>query len=544
MIGGTRSALFMLCAMSGCVLLVACINVANLLLARSLSRNKEISIRAALGAGRWHIIKQLLSESILLGALGGFVGLLIAIWSIDSLKSLLPASIPRIDEVSPDVRVLGFTALVSLGIGIFAGLLPAWRASHTNLAGSLNESSRGSSEGARGHRIRSALVVVEIVLALVLLASAGLLAESFVRLQNVRPGFDPVNVMTARVALPDANYRKPQQTAEFYKKLVARVSTLPGVNAAAAAWWVPLSGSEITFNFDVEERPLPKGQQPLAQVNAVTADYFNTMRVPLLRGRAFTDRDDKTAPLVAIVSESFAKKFFPAEDPIGKRITPNGSVDPGDPPVREIVGVVADMHLISLRLSPKPQIYLPEQQFAIQGMSIFVRTQIDPQSLTAALRQAVSEIDKDIPIYRPRLLSDYRSQSIAQPRLNATLVGLFAAIALLLAAAGIFGVMSYSVTQRTQEIGIRLALGAQRRDVLGLIIGQGMRLVALGLGFGFVGVLASSRLLQSLLFGVDATNLPVMFGVGIVLAGVAFVACWLPALRASQVDPVTALRNE
>jgi predicted permease len=544
MIGGTRSALFMLCAMAGCVLLVACVNVTNLLLARSLSRNKEISIRAALGAGRWHIIKQLLSESVLLGALGGFAGLLVAIWSIDSLKSFLPSSIPRIDEVSPDVRVLGFTALVSLGVGIFAGLLPAWRASHANLAGSLNESSRGSSEGARGRRTRSALVVIEIVLALVLLASAGLLVESFVRLQNVRPGFDPTNVMTARVALPDANYGKPQQAAEFYKKLLARVSTLPGVNAAAAAWWVPLSGSEITFDFNVEERPLPKGQQPLAQVNAATADYFKTMRVPLLKGRAFTDQDDRTAPLVAIVSEGFAKKFFPTEDPIGKRITPNGSVDPGDPPVREIVGVVADMHLISLRLSPKPQIYLPEQQFAIQGMSIFVRTQIDPQSLTAALRQAVSEIDKDVPVYRPWLLSDYRSQSIAQPRLNATLVGLFAAIALLLAAAGIFGVMSYSVTQRTQEIGIRLALGAQRGDVLGLVIGQGMRLVALGLGFGFVGVLASSRLLRSLLFGVGATDLPVMLSVGMVLAAVAFAACWFPALRASRVDPVTALRSE
>jgi len=544
MIGGTRSALFMLCAMAGCVLLVACVNVANLLLARSLSRNKEISIRAALGAGRWHIIKQLLSESILLGALGGFAGFLVAIWSIDALKSFLPSSIPRIDEVSPDVRVLAFTALVSLGVGIVAGLLPACRASHTNLAGSLNESSRGSSEGARGRRTRSALVVVEIVLALVLLASAVLLVESFVRLQNVRPGFDPADVMTARVALPDAIYGKPQQAAEFYRKLLVRISTLPGVNAAAAAWWVPLSGSEITFNFDVEERPLPKGQQPLAQVNAVTADYFKTIRVSLLRGRVFTERDNQTAPPVAIVSESFAKKFFPTEDPIGKRITPNGSVDAGDPPMREIVGVVAHMHLISLRMAPKPQIYLPEQQFAIPGMSIFVRTQIDPQSLTAALRQAASEIDKDVPIYRPRLLSEYRSQSIAQPRLNATIVGLFAAIALLLAAAGIFGVMSYSVTQRTQEIGIRLALGAQRGDVLRLIVRQGMRVVVLGLAFGFVGVFVFGRLLQSLLFGVRATDLPVIFGVVILLASVAFIACWLPALRASRVDPVVALRTE
>jgi predicted permease len=553
MIGGTSTALFMLGAMAGCVLLVACVNVANLLLARSLSRNKEISIRTALGAGRWHILKQLLSESILLGALGGFAGLLVAIWSIDSLKSFLPSSIPRIDEVSPDVHVLAFTALVSLAVGIFAGLLPAWRASHANLAGSLNESSRGSSEGARGRQVRSALVVVEMVLALVLLASAGLLLESFVRLQNVQPGFDPTNVMTARVALPDTNYGKPQQAAEFYKKLLARVSTLAGVNSVAAAWWVPLSGSEITFNFDVEERPLPKGQQPIAQINSVTPDYFKTVRVLLLKGRAFTDRDNRTAPPVAIVSESFAKKFFPGEDPIGKRImtgegasggTANGSVDPGDPPVREIVGVVADMHLISLRLSPKPQIYLPGQQFAIQTMSIFVRSQIDPQSFTTTLRRTVAEIDKDVPIYRTRTLTDYMAQSIAQPRLNAMLVGLFALIALLLAAAGIFGVMSYSVTQRTQEIGIRLALGAQRADVLRLIVGQGMRFVGAGIVLGLIGVFICTRLLQSLLFGVGATDLRTMFAVTLILTAVALIACWLPARRASAVDPIIALRTE
>lgn len=543
MIGSANSALLMLCAMAGCVLLVACVNVANLLLARALSRHKEISIRAALGAGRWHIIKQLLAESVLLGALGGIAGLFIAIWGIDSIKAFLP-SLPRIDEISPDVRVLAFTALVSLVVGIVAGLLPASRASHSDLAGSLNETSRGSTEGARGHRTRAALVVVEIVLALVLLASAALLVESFVRLQRVQAGFDSSNVMTARVALPDANYGKPQQAADFFKKLMERVSTLPGVNSAAAAWWIPLSGSEIGFNFDVQEHPAPPGQQPLAQVNVVTPDYFKMMRVPIVRGRAFTDRDDRTAPPVAIVTEGFAKQFFPGEDPVGKRITPNGSVDPGKPPVREIVGVVADMHLISLRQTPKPQIYVPHQQFAIQSMSIFLRTQIDPQSLTTALRNAVGELDKDVPLYRLRTLADYRAGSIAQPRLNAMLVGLFALIALLLAAAGIFGVMSYSVTQRKQEIGIRLALGAQRGHVLRLIVGQGMRLVALGVVLGFVGVFASSRLLQSLLFGIGPTDLRVMLFVSVVLAGVAFVACWLPAFRASKVDPVTALRSE
>jgi putative ABC transport system permease protein len=543
MVGGANSALLMLCAMAGCVLLVACVNVANLLLARSLSRHKEISIRAALGAGRWHIIKQLLAESVLLGAIGGLAGLVIALWGIDSLKAFLP-SLPRIDEISPDLRVLTFTALVSLAVGIVAGLLPAWRASHSDLAGSLNETSRGSTEGTRGHRTRAALVVVEIVLALVLLASAGLLVESFVRLERVSAGFDPMNVMTARVALPETNYGKPQRAADFYKKLMARVSSLPGVSSAAAAWWIPLSGSEIGFNCDIQERPAPPGQQPVVQFNVVTPDYFKTMRVQLLRGRAFTDRDDGAASPVAIVTESFAKQFFPGEDPVGKRITPNGSVEPGKPPAREIVGVVADMHLISLRQAPKPQIYVPHQQFAILSMSIFVRTQIDPQSLTTALRNAVNEIDKDVPVYRLRSLADYRARSIAEPRLNAMLVALFAVIALLLAAAGIFGVMSYSVTQRTQEIGIRLALGAQRQDVLRLIIVQGMRIVGAGLIAGLFGVFVSTRLFRSLLFGVGATDLPTLIVVTVILGAVAFVACLVPARRATLVDPIQAIRTE
>jgi len=543
MIGSTRSALLMLCAMAGCVLLVACVNVANLLLARSISRNREISIRAALGAGRRHIIKQLLVESILLGSAGGLAGLLLAIWGIDSLKAFLP-SIPRIDEISPDPRVLAFTALVSVGVGIVAGLLPAWRASHPNLATSFNEAARGSSEGAAGRRTRAALVIVEIVLALVLLASAGLLVESFLRLQKVPSGFDPSNVTTARVALPETTYGKPEQAGAFYKKLLDHVSTFPGMQSVGAAWWIPLSGSEISFNFNVEEHPVAPGQQPVAQVNVVTPNYFQTLRVPIRRGRAFTERDDRTAPPVAIVSEGFAKQYFPGEDPIGKRITPNGSVDPGKPPVREIIGVVADMHLISLRLPPKPQIYIPHQQFATQTMSIFVRSQMGEAALMSTLRRAVNEIDKDVPVYRVRTLPDYLSQSIAQPRLNAMLVGLFALIALLLAAAGIFGVMSYSVTQRTQEIGIRLALGAQRYDVLRLVVLQGMRFVCAGVVLGLIGVFACSRLLQSLLFGIGATDLRTMFAVTLILIAVAFIACLLPARRATLVDPVKALRAE
>jgi len=543
MVGNTRSALLMLCAMAGCVLLVACVNVANLLLARSLARNREISIRAALGAGRWQIIKQLLVESTVLGVLGGFAGLLFAIWGVEALKAFLPG-IPRIDEISPDPRVLTFAGLLSLGVGIFAGLLPAWRASHPNLASSMNESSRGSSEGTSGGRTRAALVVIEIVLALVLLASAGLLVESFLRLQKVPAGFDPSNVLTARIALPNEGYPTSDASKNFYKKLLERVSVLPGVRSAAAAWWIPLSGSDISFNFNVQEHPLPEGQQPVAQVNVVTPEYFQTVGTPIKLGRAFNERDDKSAPQVVIVSESFAKQYFPGENPIGKRITPNGSDSIDKPPVREIVGVIADMHLISLRVAPRPQIYLPHQQFGIGAMSIFVRTQMDPESLTNTLRRTVSEIDKDVPVYRTRTLTDYMSQSVAQPRLNAMLVGLFALIALLLAAAGIFGVMSYSVTQRTQEIGIRLALGAQRYDVLRLIVLQGMRFVGIGLVLGLIGVFASTRLLQSLLFGIGATDLRTMLIVSAILTAVAFLACLLPARRATLVDPVKALRAE
>ena len=380
--------------------------------------------------------------------------------------------------------------------------------------------------------------------ALVLLASGALLGESFLRLQQVRPGFDSASITTARVALPESTYPKPAQAAEFVRKLLANVTTLPGVNSAAAAWWIPLSGSEITFNFDVQERPLPKSEQPIAQVNVVTHDYFKTLRANVVRGRDFTPRDDASAPRVAIVSEGFVKQFFPGEDPIGKRITPNGSAEPGDPPVREIVGVVNDIHLISLRDAPKPQIYVPHEQFAIQSVMILVRSHDDPRFVGAALRDAVNEIDKDVPVYRVRPLSDYVSQSVAQPRLNALLVGLFALIALLLAAAGVFGVMSYSVTQRTQEIGIRFALGAQRGDVMRLIVSQGMRLVVIGVAFGFAGIFALTRLLQSLLFGIGATDLTTMLGVTIILGLIAFVACWLPAMRASQVDPIIALRNE
>ncbi len=543
-VGDAHAGLLMLCGMAGCVLLIACVNVANLLLARSLARQREISIRSALGAGRFRIVKQLVTESTVLSAFGGLCGLLLSIWAVDLLREFLPANVPRIDQVSTDWRVLVFAVGISFAVGILAGLFPAWRASRYDITGSLNESARGSTEGARGRRTRAALVVAEIVLALVLLSSAGLLVESFIRLSRVRPGFDPTNVMTARITLPDVRYGKPAQAAEFYRRLLERVSNLPGVESATCGWWLPLSGNEIVFNFDIQQRPVPKAQQALAQVNVVVENYFNGLRMPLLKGRDFGPRDTERSAQVAIVNESFVHEFFPGEDPVGKYIRPNGSVSPGEPPMREIVGVVGDSHLISLSAKPKPQIYIPHAQFAVQGMSLIVRTQMNPANVTNALRGAVTEIDKGVPLFRIRTLSDYLSSSIAQPRFHAVSVTLFSVIALLLASAGIFGVMSFAVTQRTQEIGIRLALGAQRGQVLKLILADGMKLVGLGVVLGIAGIVAMSRVLRSVLYGIAPTDLPTILAVTFLLALVALAACWLPARRAANVDPIVALRTE
>lgn len=543
LVGEVRPALLMLLATAGCVLLVACVNVANLLLARSVSRQKEISIRSALGAQRRDIVRQLLVESALLGLGGGLIGLLLAVWGIDSLVFFLPANLPRASQISPDGYVLAFTIIVSLLVGCLAGIVPAWRASHPDLVSSLNEGGRGNSGSGHGSRIRGLLVVVEIVLALVLLSGAGLLLQTFLRLRDVKPGFDPRGIMTARIALPDAGYGKPAQAADFYDKLLKRIASTPGIVSASAAWWLPLSGSEITLSFEDREHPLPEAERPIAQANSVTPDYFKTVRIPLLRGRVFDDRDDIKAPFVVIINETFARQFFPGQDPVGKIITPSGTVTAGDPPARQIVGVVADAKAITLRAEAKPQMYFPHQQFALQGMFLLVKTPGSPDAVIPTLRDAIAELDKDVPLYRPRSLEDYVASSVAQPRFNALLVGLFSGLALLLAAAGIFGVMSYSVTQRTQEIGIRIALGAQRYDVLRLVVGQGMRLVAFGVGAGLIVTMALTRLLSGLLYGVSATDLATLFMVSSLLALVALMACWLPARRASAIDPMVALRE-
>ena len=544
LVSDARSGLLMICAMAGCVLLVACLNLANLFLARSMSRRKEIDIRAALGAGRWQITRHLVSESVMLSVIGGAAGLLLAQWGLDLLKAFLPSTIPRIDEISLDLSVLTFAAVGSVFAGLMSGLLPAWRITHPGLTNTLKDTARGSTEGAGVRRTRALLVVLEIVFALVLLASAGLLARTFLRLQDVRPGFVASNVATGRIALPKATYVKPEQVARFYKTLLAKITQLPGVESGSVAWWLPLTGSEATFNFDIEEHPMPLADQPVAQVNAVGLNYFKTLGVPVVQGRDFTSQDDVDSPPVALVSEEFVRQFFPGENPIGKRIKPSATASADKPRMREIVGVVHDMHLISLSEKPKPQIYIPHSQFATHNASLVVRSRLSLVPLIETLRRTVAELDKDVPLFRPQELSDYASQSMSEPRFNALLVGLFALIALLLAAAGIFGLTSYTVTQRTPEIGIRMALGAQRGDVLRLILVHGMRLLLIGVGLGVAAVIGAGHLLQSLLFGIGAHDLTTLVGVTLILSLVTLIACWIPARRATRVNPVIALRSE
>ena len=460
------------------------------------------------------------------------------------MKRFLPTNIPRIDQISPDTHVLAFTAAsVSSWESLRAFCQPGEHRIRTSL-GSLNECSRARAKARTGGRLRSALVVVEIVLALLCSRPPDCWLRVFFVCKKFRPALIALTCLPRALRCPTRLTANPAECAAFFDKLLKRVGQSPGVQSASAAWWIPLSGSEITLTTDIQEHPVPKSEQPAVQVNVVAPDFFKTLRVPLLRGRDFTERDDINAPAVAIVTQSFVNKYFRGENALGKRIKPSGSVTPGEPPMREIVGVVGDLHLTTLREAAQPQIYIPHQQFAISTVSLFVRSTVNPSSLTSSLRNAVAELDKDVPLYRPRLLSEYVSSSIAQPRFNAILVALFAGIALLLAAAGIFGVMSYAVSQRTHEIGIRLALGAQRGDVLRLVFGEGMRLVALGAVVGIALVFAVGRLLSNLLYGIGGSDPVTIFSVTILLGVVAFIACWWPARRASAVDPVVALRSE
>jgi putative ABC transport system permease protein len=543
LVGSIRPALLVMLVAVGFVLLIACANVANLLLARSSARQKEIAIRMALGATRGRVIRQMLTESMLLSVAGGSAGVLLNFWGIGILLALSPENIPRLDEINTDAHVLGFTLLISIATGALFGLAPALQASRLNLNESLKEGARGSAGGPHRNRIRTLLVASEVALSLVLLLGAGLMVRSFERLLKVDPGFDPKNVLTSRLALPASKYPDSKQQSAFFQETLQRLEALPGVQSVGAVSALPLSGAEEASSFMVEgSPPADSSETPMADRRRASADYFRAMGIRLVKGRYFTEADNQSAPAVAIISESFARRFFPDEDPLGKRIKNGGPTSTR--PWLLIVGVVRDVRHLALEAEPRPQVYMSYLQNTWTSMAVVIRSASEPASLAAAVRNAVWEVDKEQPVTDVKSMEQYFSASVARRRFNMILLAVFAGVALALAAVGIYGVMSYSVTQRTQEIGIRMALGAKQADVLKMVVRQGMIPALAGVAAGLGAGLALTRLMSSLLYGVSATDLITFAAVPLTLLGVALGACFVPARRATHVDPVIALRRE
>jgi putative ABC transport system permease protein len=540
-IGDVRPAIWVIVGVVGFLLLIACANVANLLLARSAARQQEIAVRRALGAGRFRLVRQFLTESILLALAGGVLGSLLAMWGVEFLVRLGPGNIPRLDEVRLSWQVLLFTLGISVLTGIIFGLIPALHATNPNLTESLKEGGRSSTEGVRGARLRNSLVVAEIAIALVLLVGAGLMIKSFARLQGVDPGFRPERILAVDLALPTAKYKEAAQQTAFMDQLVGRVQQLPGVEKAAAVTALPFTGGAV-LAFSVEGRPAPPpSQEPDAEYRVVTPQYFETLGISLVRGSLFTQEHSGNAPAVAVINETLARKVFPGEDPIGKRINLG---NPETSPWRTIIGIVRDVHQKALDEAPYPQMYAPYAQFPSRGMTLIARTSSDPSALAPAIRNELSAMDKDQPLYNVRTMEQVMSESIARQRFSMLLIAIFAGVGLVLASVGIYGVMSYVVAQRTHEIGVRMALGASAQDVLKMVVRQGMILALIGTGLGLGAAFLLSRLITSLLFNVSATD-PLTYAlISSLLIGVALLACYIPARRATRVDPMTALRYE
>ena len=544
-VGDTGRPLLILLGAVGLVLLIACANVSNLLLARAASRRREIALRTALGASRGRLVRQLLTESILVALAGGAAGLVLAWWGVDLLIALGPDTIPRLREVTLDARVVVFTALVSLATGVVFGIVPALRASGASLGDALKEGGR-SGERAMLGRAGRVLVVSEVALSLVLLVGAGLLVHSFARVQNVEPGFDARGMLTLRLSLPESRYTTFEQGDRFFDALFAALRARPDVDSVAAANALPFSGNNGSRTFHIEgQEPKRPEDQPEEQLRIVTDGYFQTMKVPLVKGREFTDRDRLGAPRVAVVNESLARKHFPDGRVIGRRV----AFSRNEPQWYEIVGIVGNIKHRGLDASDRPEMYVPYRQplfsnWTVRPMQVVVRTAGDPLAAAATVRREIARLDPDQPISDVRTMDERIGRSLESRRFNMILLAAFAALALALAAIGIYGILAYAVTERTHEIGVRLALGAQPRDVLSMIVAQGMAMTAAGAAIGVVAALAVTRLMSSLLFGISAADPMTFAAIPLLLGVVAFVACYVPARRATRVDPLVALRTE
>jgi putative ABC transport system permease protein len=542
--GDIKPALLVLFGAVGCVLLIACANVANLLLAKASGRQKEVAIRIALGATRLRIIQQLLTESLLLSLAGGLLGSILGILAVRYLITFTPPSMPKPDNIGINAPVLLFTLFLSVFTSFIFGLVPALQASKSDLNETLKEGGRGNSGGAKQNRVRSLLVIAEVALALVLLIGAGLMIKSFVRLQNVNPGFNPENLITLELQLPQNKYGEKDRQAAFQQQVVERLAEIPGVESAGAVNYLPFSGTEFNSGVTIEGRPpvANANERPRAFFRDISPNYFKAMGIPVRQGRPFAESDNKDAPAVVIINEAAARRFYPNEDPLGKRFK-QGRAESRNPWVM-VVGIVGGVSHTALGVASQPEVYLPFQQNPDATITLVARTRSDPRSLAATVRREVSVLDKDLPVSNVKFMDEIVAGSVSQPRVYALLLGVFAGLALVLAAIGIYGVISYSVTQRTHEVGIRMALGAQTKDVLALIIKQGMALALVGIFLGLIVSLALTRVLASQLYGVSSTD-PVTFtAISLLLIFVAAIACYIPALRATKVDPLIAVRYE
>jgi putative ABC transport system permease protein len=559
-VNDVRRALWVIFGAVAFVLLIACANIGNLLLARATARKKEMAIRTALGAGRWRIARQLLTESLLLSLIGGTIGLLLGRWGIQLILYMSPDAIPRAKEIGLDWKVLTFTIGVSFLTGILFGLVPALQSSDVEVHETLKDTGRGTSSR---HWLRSSLVVVEVATTLVLLIGAGLMIRSFYKLQQVNPGFNYEHLTSFSVSLPQKKYASDESRASFYKQLLENLRATPGVESVAAASGLPLGNNGWQTSITIDGKPLPpRNETPLMEACLVTPDYFKAMNIPVLRGRVFNDSDD-TSHLIGkdlsklnenqrsiagvrflVIDEEFARRHWPGEEAVGKRVRLGGGSD-NDSPLLEVIGVVGRVKMESLSQdSNRVQGYFPFAQMPAGSMTLIVKGSGDPNQMITTARQQVKALDPDQPIYSPRTMGDIRAESVAPERLNLTLLSLFAGIALVLSIVGIYGVMSYSVTQRTHEIGIRMAIGASRADVFKMILGHGMKLTLLGVGVGLVGAFALTRLMATMLFGIEPTDATTFASIAVLVIGIALLACYLPGRRATKVEPTISLRYE